>query len=469
MSIRVFWRFREVAQTSDLPAVPSENLRAQPLARFLGISQKSGYRAGIDTHFGAFMLTDTQIRNAKPAERPYRIRAGKGLYLEVRPSGKKLWRYRYRLEGVDGGKRENLYALGEYGKAGPDRGQYTLAEADQERARLRELVRAGVHPSHARRERRKAAIEAGANTFRAVAEEWIAANRGTWTPYYLKQIERAFAEAVYPDIGDLAITKITSAQLLRIVKAKAKGAPTVALLLRQWMGAVFRYAIAHLKAEHDPTFAIRKTVKRPPVRSKEPLRPADIPAFRDAVEKAGGYRQTKIALELLLYTFVRPGELRQSKWSEFDLDAGLWRIPAARMKMREPHVVPISTQACALLRELHGLTGGHDWLFPNVRDPKRPMTGTTLNRSLERMGYLGRLSAHGFRATASTWLNEVGFRHDVIERQLAHKERNAVRASYNKAEYLPERRAMMQQWADAIDAMVSGKVAAIGGTMKSAA
>ncbi len=418
------------------------------------------------------MLTDTQIRNAKPRDLPYRIRAGKGLYIEIRPSGKKLWRYRYRLEGTEGGLRENLFAIGEYGKAGPERGQYTLAEAEQERARLRELVRGGVHPSHARRELRKAAIESGANTFQAVAEEWIAANRETWTAYYLKQIERAFADAVYPQIGDLSITKVTSAQLLTIVKSKAKAAPTVALLLRQWMGAVFRYAIAHLKAQHDPTFAIRRTVKRPAVKSKEPLRPGDIPAFRKAVAAAGGYRPTKIALDLLLYTFVRPGELRMGGWSEFDLDGAMWRIPAARMKMREAHVVPLSSQAVTLLRELHKVTGGQPWLFPNMRDPKRPMTSTTLNRALERMGYLGRLSAHGFRATASTWLNETGFRHDVIERQLAHRERNAVRASYNKAEYLPERRVMMQQWADAVDAMATaedGNVVPIGAATRVAA
>jgi integrase len=207
-------------------------------------------------------------------------------------------------------------------------------------------------------------------------------------------------------------------------------------------------------------------VKRPPVKNKEPLRPSDIAAFSESLATAGGYRPTKLALELLLYTFVRPGELRRASWKEFDLEEGMWRIPAERMKMREAHIVPLSTQSVLRLRELHTFTGGQGWLFPNMRDAKRPMTATTMNRALERMGYAGRLSAHGFRATASTWLNETGFRHDVIARQLAHKERDQVRGAYNHAQYLPERRLMMQQWADAVDLMGSGRVVPIGSAAK---
>lgn len=403
------------------------------------------------------MLTDAAIRNAKPGAAPFKLSAGKGLYVVVQPSGKKLWRYRYRLAGPDGIRRENMYALGVYGKRGPDKGEYTLAEAQEERARARELVKRGIHPAHDRQQRRKAVIEAQANTFKSVAEEWIAHNREHWTDYYRKQIERAFADVVYPDIGDLPITSITPPQLLKMVKAKAKVAPTVALLLRQWMGAVFRYAIGEHKASSDPSSAIRGTVKRRPVRSKEPLREKDIPAFRKALAESGGTRPTQIGLQLLLYTFVRPGELRGAAWKEFDLEGALWRIPGARMKMREPHIVPLSHQAVLLLEELRKYTGKGKWLFPNARDDARCMTMTTFNRALERMGYLGRLSAHGFRATASTWLNEQGVRPDVIERQLAHRERSAVRSAYNKAEYMPERREMMQRWATAVDAMGTKK------------
>lgn len=410
------------------------------------------------------ITADVQIRNAKPEDRPYRLPVEKGLYLEVRPTGAKLWRYRYRLPDVEGVKRENLYALGAYGKRGAAAGEYTLEEAKQERARLRELVKQGKHPAAARKEARTAVIEAQANTFKAVALDWIAEGKKTWTPYYLKQIERGFRDDVYPAIGDRAITGIQPPDLSKIIKTKAETAPTVALLLRQWMGAVFRFAIAEHLATSDPTSSLRKTVKREPVKNKEPLRDRDIPAFMEALGKAGaaGVRPTLIALKVLLYTFVRPGELRGATWGEFNLDAAIWRIPAERMKNRKPHIVPLSAQAVALLRDLHKISGGQEWLFPNIRDPKRCMSMTTLNRLLERMGYGGRLSAHGFRATASTWLNEAGYRPDVIERQLSHKERNAVRASYNMAEYLPERRAMMQQWADAVDAMASAKVVAIG-------
>ena len=428
--------------------------------RRLGSAGKCGYRAGIDTRLPRFypaMLTDVAIRNAKPKDRPYKLPAGKGLYLEIRPSGKKLWRYRYRLPGPDGKSRENLYALGDYGKLGPDHGEYTIAEAELERSRARQLVKEGKHPSHDRRERRKAVIESQANTFKVIAQEWISANRESWTPYYCRQIERAFEDAVYPAVGDLAVTSITPPQLLRILKGKAREAPTVALLLRQWMGAVFRYAIGEHKAVADPTSALRGTVRRKPVRNKEPLRDKDIPAFCDALADARASRPIQIAMSLLLYTFVRPGEVRAATWTEFDLEGQLWRIPGERMKMGDPHTVPLSRQSVDLLRELQAITGGEQWLFPNSRDSKRCMSATTLNRVLERMGYTGRFSAHGFRATASTWLNEAGFRPDVIERQLAHKERNAVRASYNKAEYLPERRQMMQQWADAVDSMRAKK------------
>lgn len=408
--------------------------------------------------------SDSQIRNAKAEERPYRRPVESGLYLEVRPTGARLWRYRYRLPDANGVKRENLFALGAYGKKGADAGEFTLEEARQERARLRELVKQGIHPAAARKQARTAVIEAQANTFKAVSLAWIEENRKRWTPYYLKQIERGLREDVYPAIGNRAIASIVAPDLHKIIKAKKATAPTVALLLRQWMGAVFRYAVAEHLATGDPTSALRQSVKRAPVTNKTPLRDRDIPGFMEALDKseAEGVRPTSIALRILLYTFVRPGELRGAKWRELDLDGAIWRIPAERMKNRQPHNVPLSSQAVALFRDLHKITGGQEWLFPNVRDPKRPMSATTLNRVLERMKYGGRLSAHGFRATASTWLNEAGYRPDVIERQLSHKERNAVRASYNKAEYLPERRAMMQQWADAVDAMGAGKVIPIG-------
>jgi integrase len=390
------------------------------------------------------MLTDVQIRNAKPKAKPYRIADSGGLCLEIRPSGVKLWRYRYRIAD-----KENLYALGEYPSV-------TLAVAREERDRARRLVKQGIHPAHHRHAQRAAQIYANRNTFAAVAADWINQHREKWTAYYLRQVERFLEADVYPYIGTLPIRSVTPAQLLELVKRIEKRAPTVALLVRQWCGAIFRYAMATLRADSDPTVVLKGAITRPKVEHRKPLSRTDIPRLLEKLNESGGFRSTTIAMRLLLLTFVRPVELRAAEWSEFDLDAGEWRIPALRMKMRETHIVPLSHQAIELLRELQAITGASRFLFPNHRRPKTCMSATTLNRALERMGYGGRFSAHGFRATASTLLNEAGYRADVIERQLAHAPRDKVRASYNRAQYLVERCQMMQDWANQVDALSRG-------------
>jgi len=412
-------------------------------------------------------LTDKAIGNSKPGATPAKLTDGGGLYLEVRPTGAKLWRYRYRIAG-----KENLFAAGEYVKA-PSRetpeqaetrrnaGRLTLAEARVKREEWRALVKQGIHPSHHRQAARAAIHAENANTFEAVALEWIAKNKAKWTPYYTRQVERSLKANVFPYIGNLPIRSVTAAHLLEIVRrVEKRGAETVALLIRQWASAIFRYAVATLRADTDPASALAGAIHRPKTEHHKPLTREQIAAFVKALDGYAGYRTTVIALRLMLLTFVRTVELRAAKWAEFDLDRAEWRIPAERMKMREPHMVPLSSQAVALLRELHTLTGGRELLFPNYRNPKTCMTATTLNRALERMGFNGKdsigFSAHGFRATASTILNESGYRPDVIERQLAHAERNKTRASYNRAEYLEERRAMLQQWADLIDAIAKG-------------
>lgn len=421
----------------------------------------------------AKITTDSHIRNAKPGADPYKRPVGKGLYLEIRPSGAKLWRYRYRIGG-----KENLYALGEYPSRPIPRaetpeqaanrraaGIYTLAEAVTAREDARALVKQGIHPAHQRQAQKAAQIARNANTFHAVAEDWIGKNRAKWSGYYLNQVESFLGADVFPKIGATPIRSVTAAQLLEILEAVHKRAPTVALLLRQWCSAIFRYGVATLRADGDPVAALRGAFHRPKTVHKTPLSRADIPAFFAALDAYGGYEQTKCALRLAMLTFVRPGELRKGEWAEFDLDLAEWRIPAERMKMRESHIVPLSAQAVAVLRELHRLTGGQRFLFPNQRRPKEHMSMTTLNRALERMKFNGTggrdFSAHGFRATASTMLNELGFRSDVIERQLAHKERNQVRNSYNRAEYLAERRQMMQAWADHVDSMAQGAANAL--------
>jgi len=247
---------------------------------------------------------------------------------------------------------------------------------------------------------------------------------------------------------------ITAAHLLEIIKrVEKRGSATVAILIRQWCSAIFRYAAAHLLADADPAAMLKGTIDKPKVEHCQPLTKKDIPNFITALEKYGGYRSTIIALKLLMLTFVRTIELRAAEWKEFDLDGAEWHIPAERMKMREAHTVPLSKQAIELLLELQTFMGSSGLLFPNYRRPKTCMATTTLNRALDLMGYGGRFSAHGFRATASTMLNEMRYPTDHIERQLAHAERDKTRASYNRAEYLPERKEMMQAWANMIDDM----------------
>lgn len=391
-------------------------------------------------------LTDAKIRNTKPADKPIKLTDAGGLYLEVRPTGAKLWRYRYRIDG-----KENIFAIGDYPRIG-------LAEARGERDKARELVRQKVHPAHNRQAERLTASSANTNTFEVVAREWIAKKSIKWTPYYLRQVERFLAADVFPFVGKFPIRNVTAAHLLEIIRRiEARDAHSVALLIRQWSSAIFRYAVATLRADNDPAAALKGAIHRPKIEHHKPLSRSQIAEFTQALNQYGGYRTTVIALKLILLTFVRTVELRKASWSEFDLERGEWRIPAERMKMRVAHIVPLSRQALALLQELQTYTGQRAMLFPNYRNPNECMTPTTLNRALERMGFNGKdsigFSAHGFRATASTILNEMGYRSDVIERQLAHAERNKVRASYNQAEYLAERREMMQVWADMIDEM----------------
>lgn len=395
-------------------------------------------------------LTDTKIRNTKPGEKPIKLQDGLGLYLDVRPSGVRVWRYRYWPTP----EKEGIYTIGEYPLT-------SLADARKEREWAREQVKRGLNPSHVRESEKQLRMGQSAITFEAVAREWMEHNRAEWSATYLQQYEKFMERDVFKRVGAFPIRMVTAAHILECIRqVEQRGAHSIAVLIRQWSGQVFRYAVATLRADTDPTTALQGALKRKAVRHNPPLRKDDIPEFMEKLGEYGGYRGTVIALNLMMLTFVRTVELRMAEWVEFDLDGAEWRIPAERMKMRkkmkvgEVHIVPLCRQAVALLRELHTLSGGQRFLFPNLRSPKRCMTATTINRSLERMGYAGKFSGHGFRSTASTLLHELGFRPDLIERQLAHAERNAVRAAYNHAEYMDERRMMMQAWADWIDAQV---------------
>lgn len=392
-------------------------------------------------------LTDTKVRNAKPAEKPLKLQDGQGLYLDVRPSGAKIWRYRYwNRDGKDG-----IYTIGEYPGV-------TLSDARREREWAREHVKQGINPTQAKEAERLRRMGEHANTFEAVTREWLEQNKPHWSDGYYNQVKLNIERDMFPTIGPLPIRMVTSAHLLGIIrKVEERGAGTIAVLIRQWSGQIFRYAAATLRADSDPSAVLRGAIKRSPVRHNPPLSKDEIPRFLNLLSVYGGYRGTVIALKLMLYTFVRTVELRKAQWTEFDLEASEWRVPIGHLKMKkkmkvgESHIVPLSRQAVELLTELKTLSGGRTLLFPNLRTPNTCMTATTINRALERMGYLGKFSGHGFRTTASTMLHELGWNEKAIERQLAHAERDKVKAAYNHAEYLPERREMMQAWSDWID------------------
>jgi len=407
------------------------------------------------------LLTDAKIRVEKPADKPKKLKDGRNLYLVVLPSGNKVWRIRYRKPGG----ADTFFTFGEYCRAPSAEkeadtserlasGRLTLSEARLECDRLRGLVRQGVHLSRHKKALRAAQQAENANTFEVVALEWMGKQK-TWTSNYRRQVLSGLAKDVFPVLGPIPLRDITAHQILEVLRETESRGATMAKLENQWIGQVFRYAVSTLRADTDPTYALRGALTAHKVQHHRPLAEEEIPKFLTTLDSYTGNRETVIALNLLLLTFVRPGELRQAKWEEFDFEKAEWRIPASRMKMREVHIVPLSNQVLGLLSELKQLTGRQSWLFPNIRRPKDCMTATTLNRALENMGFNGKgtigFSAHGFRATASTLLNEFNYRPDVIERQLAHKERNQSRASYNRALYLPERRDMMQHWADFID------------------
>ena len=389
-------------------------------------------------------LTHTRIRNAKPTEKPYKMADGGGLYIEIKPTGAKLWRLRYRLAG-----KENVFAIGDYQTTG-------LADARSERDKAKKLIKEGVHPAHHRKLERIKRAHEHANTFEAVAREWLNHNAQHWTARTTHQRKRGLEQDVFPYIGSLPVRQVTPAHVLDVVKRIEKHAPTMASLINQAIGAICRYAVATLRADADPTSPLRGSLRPRQTEHHKPLAASEIPAFLKSLEAYPGYFSNKMALRLLLLTLVRTTEALEAKWNEFDLTKGNWTIPSTRMKKREDHTLPLSKQAVELLSRLWAVTGNGEYLFPNRSNYHKPASQGVLWKAVVSMGYAGRFSPHGIRATGSTILNEMGFRPDVIECQLAHKERNKTRASYNRAEYLAERREMMQAWSDYLDDLMTG-------------
>lgn len=388
-------------------------------------------------------LTDTAVRNAKPGSKPIKLFDGDGLFLLVHPNGGKYWRFKYRFAG-----KEKLLALGVYPEV-------SLKDARDKRDNARKQVAAGIDPGELKKARKNAKGDGSSdNSFAVIAREWFAKFSTNWVATHADKIIRRLERDIFPWLGKRAISDITAPQLLSTLRRiEERGAIETAHRALQNCAQVFRYAVATGRATLDPTIHLRGAI--PPTKAKHHPSITDAKAVGELLRAIKGYQGslvTKCALQLAPLVFVRPGELRKAEWSEFDLNAAEWRIPATRMKMREQHIVPLPMQALTILRELKPLTGSGRYVFPGARSNGRPMSENTVNAALRRLGYSSeQMTGHGFRSMASTLLNEQGWHRDAIERQLAHAERNAVRAAYNYAEHLPECRRMMQAWANYLE------------------
>lgn len=388
-------------------------------------------------------LTALAIKSATPGK----LFDGGGLYLEVTASGGRYWRMKYR----HGGKEKRL-AFGVYPEV-------SLAEARKRRDNARAIIREGGDPGAAKRAQKVAAKVAAANSFAAVATEWLAKQKAKMAPATYGKARWTLDDLLGPWLGARPISEIDAPEVLEVLRRiEARGAHETAHRTKQRCGQIFRYAIATGRARSDPTASLRGALVPAKVTARAAITDAGrVGELLRAIDGYTGGLVARSALKLAPLVFVRPGELRRAEWAEFDLDKAEWRIPAAKMKMREEHIVPLSPQAVAVLRELQPLTGRGRYLFPGERSPLRPMSENTVNAALRRLGFdKDTMTGHGFRAMASTRLNELGWSPDVIERQLAHAERNKVRAAYNRAQYLTERRKMMAAWADYLDGLRQG-------------
>ena len=391
-------------------------------------------------------LTNTAIRNAKPRVKRYRLFDSQGLYIEVAPSGGKWWRLKYRILG-----REKRLSLGVYPEV-------SLKDAREKRDQARRSLSEGADPIEAR----KLQSIADGTSFEAVAREWFIKFAPGWSAGHANRILRRLENDVFPWLGSRSIEQIDPPELLKVVRRiESRGALETAHRAIRNCGQVFRYAVATGRAERDPTTDLSGAL--PPARSRHYPTITDPEAIGDLLRAIDGYQGSPItrgALRLAPLVFVRPGELRHAEWPDINLKSAEWRIPPEKMKNRRIHLVPLSRQAITILKELQPLTGHGQYLFPGRRSPRRPMSENTINAALRNLGYdKNQMTGHGFRSMASTLLNEQGCWHpDSIERQLAHVEGNSVRAAYNYAEHLEERRRMMQWWADYLDGLKDNNI-----------
>lgn len=388
-------------------------------------------------------LTNVACQKAQPAPKPYKLADSGGLYLEVMPNGSRYWRLKYRFLG-----KEKRLAIGVYPTV-------SLSEARERRDQAKKQLADNIDPGIAKLERKQKAALNAATTFELVAREWHEHNKAKWTPSYGADILHRLEMDIFPQIGKLPIADIRPVKILETLRQiEKRGALEMAKRSKQYCSQIFRYAVITERAERDPSADLKDALKPVQRGHFAALEADDLPDFLRTLEtnEARLYAQTRNAIRLLMMTFVRTSELIEAKWAEFDLDNAQWSIPAERMKMRRAHLVPLSKQVTVILREQYQLTGQWEWVFPNLFRPRDHMSNNTILKALERMGYKGRMTGHGFRALAMSTIKErLGYRHEVVDRQLAHAQRNKVDAAYDRAQFLADRRKMMQEWADYLD------------------
>lgn len=397
-------------------------------------------------------LSELKCKAAKPKDKPWKLTDGQGLYLEVMPNGSKYWRLKYRFLN-----KEKRLAIGVY----PDT---SLAFAREKRDEARRLLAMDKDPSSEKQKARREAIMETQNTFEKLGREWYEKKKAKWTPKHAEDVIYRLEKDVFKDIGDMPVREITPSRLLQTIrKIEARGAHELARRARGMCEQILAYGVATDRADQNVALALRGTLEAFKRRHMPAIEIDEIPDFLQKLEKndARLYPQTRRATKLLMLTFVRTGELRFAKWEEIDFDRSVWEIPAERMKMRCAHIVPLSKQSLQLFREQQEETKyiNTEWVFPNQVRPKNAMSEGTILGAIKRLGYKGRMTGHGFRALAMSTIKErLGYRHEVVDRQLAHAQRNKIDAAYDRAKFLNERTVMMQQWADYLDGILAGNV-----------
>ena len=387
-------------------------------------------------------LTDLEIRRAKPAEKTYTTADGNGLSLQIEPNGSKGWRFRYRFEG-----KAKMLSLGTYPKV-------SLSQARRQRDEAQDLLAMGINPSDSRKEKKLAQQDRLGNTFEAIAREWYQRRYDLWAESYRTEMIATFEKDVFPHIGHRPIDSITPMELMAVLTCLEKrGATEKMRKVRQRCGEVWKYAIATGRALSNPAPDLASVMMPHKKEHYAHLEVSELTDFFTVLQAYTGNILVKLAMRLLILTGTRPGELRKAEWSEFDFEDNLWSIPEERMKMRRPHLVPLSRQALAILEELKTMTSGYQYVFPGRLEKVKPISDMSLNVLIRRVGYGGRATGHGFRHTMSTILHEQGFNSAWIELQLAHVDKNSIRGTYNHAQYLDGRREMMQWYADYLDSL----------------